>query len=239
MKKILVLLVSLLMISSLSGCAKTIEVEFIAKGQSFGTITGKSPLDVSSQAPVIESNDYKFYGWVNENGEEVDITVPLQQSTKLYAKLVEIYNVYWTSEGEILASQKYEKGEALVLPEIDIPQSKEIHYVFKQWQLDDNKLADEVIVDRDMNIKATYQYTNERIDIEVNPLVFDKVGKEYWKRSGILDNMYGIESLKITSSDTSVAYYNDTHIFPVGKGECTFKIESKSGLIKYLTVIVK
>jgi len=239
MKKLITVLLSLFIILSISACAKTIEVEFIVQDSSLGKITGKSPLDINGQVPVIESNDYNFYGWVDENGDEVDTSVPFEESIRLYAKLVEVYNVYWVNEGEVLVSQRYEKGEALVKPEMDIPQSNTVHYVFDKWMVNNEKLNEEMIVEKDLKIEATYKYTNERIDIEVNPLVFDKVGKSYWKRSGIIDNMYGIEQLKITSSDTSVAYYYDTHIFPVGVGECTFKIESKSGLIKYLTVIVK
>lgn len=239
MRRLVLVLFTLGLLMGLTGCVNKIEVEFFAKGSSLGTISGKSPLDVSNMAPVIESESYRFVGWEDEQGNLVDISKPLQESKKLYAKLIEIYSVYWMNESQILQKQSYEKGSVLQIPEMDIPQSSQVHYVFDQWLVDGQPLTENYLVNQDLQIQASYRYTMERIDIEVNPLVFENVGDQYWKRSGIIDNMYGIESLKITSSDESVAYYHDTHIFPVGKGECTFKIESQSGLIRYLTVIVK
>lgn len=237
MKKILIILLGLVLILPLTGCLKTVEVEFIVNGQSLGTVSGKSPLDLSEQAPVIETTTYKFYGWEDEQGNIVDLSQPVESDLKLTAKLVALYKVYWLNEGEVMETQEYEEGEVLHLPDVDIPQSKSDHYVFDKWQLDGADLPGELAVTKDMKISSTFKYTNEVIYFNSNPLVIYGVGAEV--RSGINHNMVGTEHVTITTSDPSIATYYDTHIFTHGIGECTFKVQSKSGIIRYLKVIVK
>ena len=232
MKKTLLLILSLSLLL-LSGCSKTIKINFMVGDQVAFQVEGKSPVTLNKNDFIIDEKLIKVDKWLDEDGKQVDFSKPFEKDTTLYGDATYYYIVNWKVEDEITQTDVVKQNDPITLPE-RIPTID--GYLFTGWYDEDGTNAnDYTSCTKDVTFVAQYEPTLERIVIINETLTFSGPDAS-WQRAGVTDNMG--YPLTFSPSNPEVATYYDTHIFPHSSGTCIFTITSESGLVKYLTVVV-
>ncbi|MGN1399613.1 MAG: InlB B-repeat-containing protein [Erysipelotrichaceae bacterium] len=230
MKKILIALLSLLL---LTACSKEITINFMIKGQTAFTVSGKSPITLNEEDFQITDEMVNLYAWLDQNGNPIDFSQPFKKNTTIYGDATFNYYIYFQANGQNYYTEIVEEGKTVSPPE-RIPTID--GFIFTGWLDQQGNLLDEnTVCTQDTTYIAQYEETVEKIIIVNEVIEFDSPDSG-WKRAGVTHNMG--YPLTFTSSNPEVATYYDTHIFPHSTGECVFTITSESGIVKYLTVIV-
>ncbi len=232
MRKILILLLLIL----LAGCHKEVTVDFILDEKVVYSITGQDEVDISSlENKKYKENEYQINGWYFEDGTEVDFSELITENKTIIADFTRIYLVSWMADGKLSKSEKVLEGQEVIpyeLPTID-------NYLFRGWFDNAGKSIEEYeTYQGNVTFTAELEYTPEKLILSYETIYFKNVavGK---KRLGVVNNM-GYK-VKFTSSDPSVATvstYYETYVYAHSPGTCVIKCETKSGIVKYVTIVI-
>ncbi|MGI6608633.1 MAG: InlB B-repeat-containing protein [Erysipelotrichaceae bacterium] len=229
MKKILIVLLLIL----LSGCHKEVTVEFVLDERVVYSITELDEVDISAlENKKFRENEYQINGWYFEDGTEVDFSQLITESKTIIADFTKIYQVNWMANDTLVKSEKVLDGQKVIpyeLPQID-------NYLFRGWYDNAGKSIDEYDkYTANVTFTAKLEYTLEKIIMTYDTIYFKNasVGKKW---AGVSNNM-GYK-IYYTSSDPSIAVYRNEFIYVYSAGTCIIKCETKSGIVKYLTIVV-
>ena len=116
MKKTLLLILSLSLLL-LSGCSKTIKINFMVGDQVAFQVEGKSPVTLNKNDFIIDEELIKVDKWLDEDGKQVDFSKPFEKDTTLYGDATYYYIVNWKVEDEITQTNIVKQNDPITLPE--------------------------------------------------------------------------------------------------------------------------